>query len=426
MRNQKSVIVVGGGIAGLVAASKLANKYQVVLLEALPRVGGRIYTLKPQGFSSFIEGGAEFVHGDALETIALIKSAGLKIHEIDGQFYKHQKEGLVAQEGMIKGWDSLLEKMRLVKTDLTLIQFLDLHFPHAEYADLRQETFAFAEGFDLADLHKVSVKSLYEEWSNNGPDYRIEGGYLKLINFLLDECIFKGCRIVNNSLVEQIIWEKGLVNIVTTDHQNYSANYAVLTMPLGTYHKNHQKNKNNPELVFKPKIDNYLNKLNSIGFGSVIKVIIEFNKIFWQDNAGFIFSDQAIPTWWTQLPQQVPILTGWKGGPEVLDYNLYTDEEILAKSISSLSAIFQISTQELEDSIVAWKIFNWQKQEFVYGAYSYSFPETADALKTLHEPIEQTLFFTGEALYSGNHPGTVEAAIVSANRSVGQLNLLDS
>ena len=420
MRNQKSVIVVGAGIAGLVVASNLADKYQVVLLEALPRIGGRIYTLKPQRFSMPIEAGAEFVHGDALQTIALIKRAGLKIHEIDGQFYKHQKDGLVAQEGIIKGWDTLLEKMRLIKSDLTLIQFLDLHFPKEEYADLRKETFAFAEGFDLADLNKVSVKSLYEEWSSNGPDYRIEGGYLKLVEFLLEECILKGCKVVNDALVEQIIWEQGLVNIVTADHQNYTANYAVLTMPLGTYHQNNNKP------VFQPKIDTYLNKLNSIGFGSVIKVIIEFRKIFWQDNAGFIFSDQAIPTWWTQLPQQVPILTGWKGGPEVLDYSHYTDEEILAESISSLSAIFKISNQELEDSIVAWKIFNWQKQEAVYGAYSYSFPETADALKMLQEPIEQTLYFTGEAFYSGNHPGTVEAAIVSANRSAEQLNLLNA
>jgi len=55
------------------------------------------------------------------------------------------------------------------------------------------------------------------------------------------------------------------------------------------------------------------------------------------------------------------------------------------------------------------------------GGYSYATPETANALKILNTPINEKLFFAGEGLYSGDHPGTVEAAIVSAKQTVAHL-----
>ncbi len=55
------------------------------------------------------------------------------------------------------------------------------------------------------------------------------------------------------------------------------------------------------------------------------------------------------------------------------------------------------------------------------GGYSYHTPESENALKLLNTPIQDTIFFSGEALYKGDHPGTVEAAIVSAQQSATYL-----
>jgi hypothetical protein len=33
-----------------------------------------------------------------------------------------------------------------------------------------------------------------------------------------------------------------------------------------------------------------------------------------KSNAGFIFTNEQVPTWWTQLPVDNSILTGWLGG----------------------------------------------------------------------------------------------------------------
>ncbi len=51
------------------------------------------------------------------------------------------------------------------------------------------------------------------------------------------------------------------------------------------------------------------------------------------------------------------------------------------------------------------------------GAYSFDKLETATARKILNLPIQETIFFAGEALYEGNAPGTVEAALVNGREA---------
>jgi monoamine oxidase len=49
-RDRADVIVIGAGVAGLVAASELAEAgFSVIVLEARDRIGGRIFTLKDVG-----------------------------------------------------------------------------------------------------------------------------------------------------------------------------------------------------------------------------------------------------------------------------------------------------------------------------------------------------------------------------------------
>ncbi|HXJ65796.1 MAG TPA: FAD-dependent oxidoreductase, partial [Actinomycetota bacterium] len=56
---QKRVIIIGGGIAGLVAAFELARQgHEPLVLEAQHRVGGRVYTLRDWAPGLYIEAGA--------------------------------------------------------------------------------------------------------------------------------------------------------------------------------------------------------------------------------------------------------------------------------------------------------------------------------------------------------------------------------
>src|ERR1700741_2529934 len=78
-------LIVGGGAAGLMTARELARAgKKVTILEARDRCGGRIYPLPAQEFGSPAEGGAEFVHGPAPVTRALMQEAGLSLLPIEG------------------------------------------------------------------------------------------------------------------------------------------------------------------------------------------------------------------------------------------------------------------------------------------------------------------------------------------------------
>src|SRR5690348_2844333 len=76
----KHVAIVGAGAAGLMTACELARAgIEVTILEARDRLGGRIYPLPTEDFGYPAEGGAEFVHGAAPVTLALLRDAGLSL-----------------------------------------------------------------------------------------------------------------------------------------------------------------------------------------------------------------------------------------------------------------------------------------------------------------------------------------------------------
>jgi len=414
--NKKSIVIVGGGISGLVAARELALFYQVTLLEALPWFGGRAHTIKDNNFPVCIEAGAEFVHGEAEHTISLLKEAGISHTKVEGQFYRKENDALELQTGGFQEWDLLLSKMGAIQGDMNLYDFLAEYFGDGQFEALRTEAITFAEGFDLADAQKVSVKSLYEEWSHESSDYRIQGGYRELIRFLVADCKAKGCKLFSTT-VKEIQWSDHCVRLITANRTCYEAEKCLITVSLGVL----QRNEGPMALKFTPELKNYRNAVQEIGFGAVIKIVLAFRDKFWEGDTGFIFSKEVIPTWWTQLPDQVPVLTGWAGGPKAQGLSSYSDDQLLEEALLSLSAIFNLPLTRLEEILVGARVFNWHKEPAVSGAYSYAFPGTAAARQVLNMPVSDTLYFAGEGLYTGIHPGTVEAAIISAKEAAEKM-----
>jgi monoamine oxidase len=130
-------------------------------------------------------------------------------------------------------------------------------------------------------------------------------------------------------------------------------------------------------------------------------------------NAGFIFSDGAIPTWWTQHPIKNGMLTGWMAGPKALALKQATEDEIFQGAIQTLSYVFGVTKMFIETKLVAYHITNWTAEPFTRGAYSYATLDTEWAKKLLRQQVEQTLYFAGEALYEGTETGTVEGALAN-------------
>lgn len=162
---------------------------------------------------------------------------------------------------------------------------------------------------------------------------------------------------------------------------------------------------------FPKELSPYLDAAANIGFGGVIKLILECTQAFWPEEMGFVVSNERIPTWWTQFPAERLLLTGWVGGTKANMYEYATDEEIKNDASQSLSSIFGLPVSKLENSIDHFHIYNWFKDPYTRGDYSYAYPQSETARELLRKGFQDKIWFAGEGLYSGEHPGTVEAAL---------------
>jgi monoamine oxidase len=313
-----------------------------------------------------------------------------------------------------------MEKMNEVEDDMTMAAFLQQYFSGDKYETLRQAATRFAEGFDLADTTKASVLSLRAEWMEE-PDrqYRITGGFDQLVDWLEKQCKSEGGVIHVSSPVEKIKWAQNEVAVVTADGREFIGHKTIITIPLGILQAA-------PSLLFfEPAIQHYADAAKKIGFGPVVKILLQFKENFWtkkKTNLGFVLSGEKIPTWWTQLPSDDPLLTGWAGGPQAKELVTADDKTILQFALQSLSAIFEQPVAELKRLLTASFIANWNRDIWTRGGYSYDTPESKQARELLSTPILNTLFFAGEALYEGASPGTVEAALVSGKLVAEKIN----
>jgi len=419
----ETVIVIGAGAAGLMAAYELSkHNKKVIVLEASERLGGRIFTYQSDEFSMPIELGAEFIHGKVPVTLELLKQGSINYQAIKGKMFHLDRGQLKKENNYSEHWNELMRKMKELKTDMSLSDFLQTFFSDDKYKNLRKSVTHFAEGFDLADASNVSTCSLYEEWSNEeNIQYRIEGGYQQLILFLESECKKNGCVIYNNCCVKKINWQKNEVNILTLCSRYFKGNKIIITVPLSVLQAD-KSDINYIELA--PTIDEYLHAATNIGFGNVVKTILEFDEAFWQNekkNISFIFTNEKIPTWWTQLPKENAILTGWLGGTKAASLKNATDKELLQAALESLASAFKKSADILKNKLLAYKINNWANFPNIFGGYSYETIKSKSAKNLLNQPVDQTIFFAGEALYSGIHGGTVEAALESGKQAAQKI-----
>lgn len=419
-KSAQHIIVVGAGAAGLMAARELSSHYKVTVLEARDRPGGRIRTIYKNGTTTHLEAGAEFVHGELPLTLQLLKEAGLSRSLAKGNIYNIKDGKWEESDEIIEGWEELLDQMSREKEDISMLSFLDKHYAQEKDRSLRQHIARFAEGFDLADISRVSLKALLEEWTNETTDnFRVDKGYMPMISFLENECIRNGCSIHTNTAVKLIEWKNGLVKAYKDQQTVFEANSIIITVPLGLL----QGRQPDKAITFIPSIDTYLNAIQQIGYGSVIKFIFEFSEPFWnryKKDIGYIVSDETIPTWWPQQGNEA-ILTGWVGGPPADQLANASTEELVKTALHSLTNIFRITDEAVQSLLKASHVFNWAKDEWTAGGYSYPTPSSAQVRKLFDTVPGNMIYFAGEAFYEGSSPGTVEAALVSGKNVAGKI-----
>ena len=209
-----NILIIGAGAAGLMAAYTLSKAgKKVVVLEARNRVGGRIHTLNNESFFKHAELGAEFVHGNLPVTLNLLEEAGIEYTSAEGEFWHYREGKFSKDEQQTEGWGLLMQKLSQLKEDDTIGYFLQKEFGGDKYKSLRESVSRFVSGYDTADPFNASAFALRNEWQNEDEEaqYRLDGGYGKMINYLAKECRKNGADLLMETIVKEIHWENGTV-----------------------------------------------------------------------------------------------------------------------------------------------------------------------------------------------------------------------
>ncbi len=418
------VLIMGAGAAGLLAARELAAAgRRVCVVEARDRIGGRVHTLRPAGFTQAIEAGAEFMHGDVPLTKSLLRQAGIAWQATAGRTYQLRHGQVQSDAHYFAQLPQLLEKLSGLAQDMPLAAFLAQEFPGEEHETLRTFATQFAEGYDAADANRVSAWALRDEWAAGGVDDspRPVGGYGPLLRWLAGQAQAAGAILHLATPIRQISWRPGAVVALAASGATYHARRVLCTVPLGVW----QRPAGQPGyLRVEPEIPAHRAAAAQLGFGSVIKIILEFQTPFWHKRLPeleFLLSDAPVPTWWSQLPAPTPQLTGWLAGPAAQHLRDAPAETVLRQALESLSCLLATPLATLQAQLRAHYVHNWGAEPCAYGAYSYPTIGAAAARAALATPVADTLFFAGEGVYEGPYGGTVEAALVSGQAAAHTL-----
>jgi len=432
------VLVIGGGVAGLAAAKRLSQAgVFVIVLEARDRIGGRVLTTHPPDLNVAVELGAEFVHGRPPESFDLIKQGKLTAEEVSGEPFCSNEQAI----GRCDFWERIEKVLAMMKKKASPQQSFDafargLHDPDIGEEDKRAAC-SYVRGFHAAHPEEISVQSLIEgmvaeEKIDGDRSFRLPSGYDRLVNVLEQQRNREHSRIDLNTVVTRVGWKAGAVEVeaIRADGSpvTLAAPRLLSTLPLGLLTAT---GTDKGVVTFDPPLTAKQDSMAKLRVGHVIRVSMIFRRRFWTEmkgdgrslaNMSFLFSrDATFPTWWTLMPIEAPMLTAWGPADAAERLSKLSDAEICEQATEALARVFHTPVQRCREELLSAYTHNWQNDPYSRGAYSYVAVGGSDVQREFAAPLENTIFFAGEATNFEGHHATVHGAIASGYRAAGEI-----
>jgi monoamine oxidase len=425
----------------MAAAVELAAAgFSVSILEARDRIGGRIFTQRDRSFDAPIELGAEFIHGMPPEIWQLLQKRNVSITEVSGDNWCAGEAGL-SRCDFFSHVNAVLQKMDDRSEDESFVDFLERQFPSKDdpkQEEVKRRAQDYVTGFNAADPALVSVHWLVremraEEKIEGDRAFRSQTGYDDLLEIFRQQLAESHVSVRTGTVVERIRWRRDEAEV--TAHTllggvSLTARRVLVTLPLAVLQTAPGEL---GAIEFVPALPpQKVEAMKKLEMGKVIRIVLRFRERFWENispeksktlsEMSFLFShDEWFPTWWTRMPEKLPIITGWAPFRSAERLSGQSREFVVARSLETLQRLLGVTIKDLQHNLEAAYFHDWQSDPFSRGAYSYAKVGANGAQEELGRPLENTLFFAGEATDVSGHNGTVHGAIASGQRAATTL-----
>lgn len=410
------VMIIGAGMAGLSAARDLSSAgLCVTVLEAAQRVGGRILTDRTLA-SLPVELGAEFIHTEGAQTLAVARQAGIELAFLD------PSSGYVLDLGSGDAGDPGSERTSLdlggilagieqfEGPDQSAFEFLvslGLRGPARTLAEM------MLTAHPLGDLHELSMAGLRDDRVVElelGVDHRLAGGYDLLVNYMAG-----GLDIRLGWQVTKLRWSSSEVVATNSFGDQMVAKSAICTLPVGVLKAG--------ALTFEPELPSgKWRALAHLEMGPAVKLIYRFTEPFWPESLTMLGCDGPVRLWWTPF-------YGRRDAPAVLTAYV-TGHRARALSSMPASDAAEVGLQDLcrlfpdahpEDLLASWLRMDWITEALARGAYSFVGLGGAGSRHSLAAADTQALFWAGDATATSTIASVVHGAFASGQRAAAEV-----
>eukprot|EP01088_Endostelium_zonatum_P014865 TRINITY_DN3411_c0_g1_i1.p1 TRINITY_DN3411_c0_g1~~TRINITY_DN3411_c0_g1_i1.p1 ORF type:complete len:460 (-),score=97.15 TRINITY_DN3411_c0_g1_i1:81-1460(-) len=447
------VAVIGGGVSGLYAAQLLRKKNKqlnVLVLEAFDTVGGRVRTLSADKFGAKLDLGAHFIHGEHNNVLVDIgKQQGWNISHLGG-WPDYHSIPTVSGKIILDNTDERIPMLKQIREHLLLLDEFkqgeklkkDLsvreYLTHKKIPDWAIRFCDKSLGNDYGgDIDLIGVNAAAHEhahWSH-GPDYlSFNEPFTKIVDFLSH-----GLNIKTKFQALNVDYTGDLVKITGKDLtsnqiQTIIAKQVIITVSIPIL--------KDGDLSFSPPLPLPKQRaLRRLGFGNALKVFLKFSARFWPIDCYDIVcaEDNAfVPEYWFEeifdekTNKKFYLATAFAAGKNADQIAASgSEEEIIQYCLQHLNRLFQGRswTKPASDKFISGMVFNWAKEEFVKGGYSYPAVNregcNIEDIRMVARPLQGKVFFAGEATNEMLNP-TVHGAMATSERVVREMYRLGS
>lgn len=433
---RERVVVVGAGVAGLVAARLLHDSgFAVTVLEARARNGGRVWT--DDRIGAPVDLGGSWVHGvDGNPLTLWAEKLGIPLLESQGERLlidprataptregqrRRAVMGRVAFRAAIEWatWKSKAMTRVSGPRSISVQQAVEPLLKASwlpEIDRLVVATFVeMSEGVQSAPWDAVAA----EEWfPTEGLDRNAQprGGFKPLI-----EDAAHGLDIRHGAVADRVSWRGDGVTVLLQGGEKIEADRAVIAVPVGLLRAGL------PVLDPLPPEPQRI-ALGRLGYGAGIlgKIYLRFPKRFWPQS----------PKWFGRLPDAperrgrfntwvnheeetgLPVLLSFANGRTAIHLDREADdEEVKASAMVSLRKMFGEDIPQPEVMVFP----RWLSDPWSRGGYSYpGVGSDPDDCVEHARPLGNRVFFAGEATEPVEY-GTVHAALWSGEQTAEKI-----